>query len=157
MWDQYYLGLTHRAGDKSRLALKTTFNYYHTRDQGQQRLGYIDNDAFSLALTGSHQAHSLTLAWQQVFGNEYFDYIWESTGNYMANSLYSDYNGPNEKSWQLRYDLDLAAYGVPGLSASLWHAKAGASMARTTTAIAMAATAATTCAAWTAPSTTKTA
>ncbi len=123
LWDQYYLGLTHRAGDKSQLALKTAFNYYHTRDQGQQRLGYIDNDALSLALTGSHQAHSLTLAWQQVFGNEYFDYVWESTGNYMANSLYSDYNGPNEKSWQLRYDLDFAAYGVPGLSASLWHAK----------------------------------
>ena len=58
-----------------------------------------------------------------MFGNEYFDYVWESTGNYMANSLYSDYNGPNEKSWQLRYDFDLASYGVPGLTASLWHAK----------------------------------
>lgn len=56
-------------------------------------------------------------------GHEYFDYVWESTGNYMANSLYSDYNGPNEKSWQLRYDLDLASFGVPGLTTSLWHAK----------------------------------
>ncbi|VVO06878.1 Porin D [Pseudomonas fluorescens] len=123
MWDQYYLGLTHRVGDKNAVALKTALHYYRTQDSGQQRLGYIDNDAASLAVTANHQAHSLTLAWQQVFGNEYFDYVWESTGNYMANSLYSDYNGPNEKSWQLRYDLDLAAYGVPGLTASLWHAK----------------------------------
>ncbi|WP_340052305.1 OprD family outer membrane porin [Pseudomonas proteolytica] len=123
VWDQYYLGLTHRVGDKNAVALKTALHYYRTQDSGQQRLGYIDNDAASLAVTANHQAHSLTLAWQQVFGNEYFDYVWESTGNYMANSLYSDYNGPNEKSWQLRYDLDLAAYGVPGLTASLWHAK----------------------------------
>lgn len=123
MWNQYYVGVTHRAGDKSTLATKAAFNYYHTADQGQQRLGYIDNDAFSLALTGTHEAHSLTLAWQQIFGNEYFDYVWESTGNYMANSLYADYNGPNEKSWQLRYDIDLAGYGIPGLTASLWHAK----------------------------------
>ncbi|WP_374727788.1 OprD family outer membrane porin [Pseudomonas frederiksbergensis] len=123
MWQQTYLGLTQLIGDRREIALKTALNYYHTEDQGEQRLGYIDNDAFSLAFTASHRAHSLTLAWQQVFGDEYFDYVWESTGNYMANSLYSDYNGPNEKSWQLRYDLDLAFLGVPGLTTSLWHAK----------------------------------
>lgn len=123
MWQQTYLGLTQLSGDRREIALKTALNYYHTEDQGEQRLGYIDNDAFSLAFTASHRAHSLTLAWQQVFGDEYFDYVWESTGNYMANSLYSDYNGPNEKSWQLRYDLDLASLGVPGLTTSLWHAK----------------------------------
>lgn len=123
MWQQTYLGLTQLIGDRREIALKTALNYYHTGDQGEQRLGYIDNDAFSLAFTASHRAHSLTLAWQQVFGDEYFDYVWESTGNYMANSLYSDYNGPNEKSWQLRYDLDLASLGVPGLTTSLWHAK----------------------------------
>lgn len=123
MWQQYYLGVTQVMGDRANLALKTSLNYYRTRDQGEQRLGFIDNDAGSLAVTASHGAHGLTLAWQQVFGNEYFDYVWESTGNYMANSLYSDYNGPNEKSWQLRYDLDLAPYDVPGLTASLWHAK----------------------------------
>lgn len=110
-------------GDQDNLALKTAFNYYHTSDSGKKNLGYIDNNAASLAFTTTHQAHSLTLAWQQIFGNEYFDYVWESTGNYMANSLYADYNGPNEKSWQLRYDLDFTTYGVPGLTASLWHAK----------------------------------
>ncbi|PWE45255.1 OprD family outer membrane porin [Pseudomonas prosekii] len=123
MWQQYYLGATHLAGDRAHLALKTSLNYYRTRDQGEQHLGFIDNDAYSLAVTAAHGAHGLTAAWQQVFGDEYFDYVWESTGNYMANSLCSDYNGPNEKSWQLRYDLDFVAYGIPGLTASLWHAK----------------------------------
>jgi imipenem/basic amino acid-specific outer membrane pore len=28
----------------------------------------------------------------------------------------SDFNAPNEKSWQARYDLNMGAYGVPGLS-----------------------------------------
>ncbi|MEG0858109.1 MAG: OprD family outer membrane porin [Pseudomonas sp.] len=123
MWQQTYLGLRQQIGNPGQLALKAAFNYYRTRDQGAQHLGYIDNDAYSLALGVAHQAHSLTLAWQQILGNEYFDYVWESTGNYMANSLYSDYNGPNEKSWQLRYDLDLATLGVPGLRMSAWHAK----------------------------------
>ena len=34
-----------------------------------------------------------------------------------ANSVqYSDFDYENEKSWQARYDLNMAAYGVPGLS-----------------------------------------
>ncbi|WNQ07996.1 OprD family outer membrane porin, partial [Pseudomonas aeruginosa] len=34
---------------------------------------------------------------------------------FLANSVqYSDFNGPGEKSWQARYDLNLASYGVPG-------------------------------------------
>lgn len=36
---------------------------------------------------------------------------------WVANSIqYSDFNGPNEKSYQLRYDIDMGYYGVPGLS-----------------------------------------
>ncbi|MNY49697.1 Porin D precursor [compost metagenome] len=27
-----------------------------------------------------------------------------------------DFNAPNERSWQLRYDLDMTPFGVPGLS-----------------------------------------
>nr|BFE97604.1 hypothetical protein GCM10020185_81400 [Pseudomonas brassicacearum subsp. brassicacearum] len=35
----------------------------------------------------------------------------------MANSIkYADFNGPGERSWQARYDLDLGTLGVPGLS-----------------------------------------
>lgn len=48
----------------------------------------------------------------------------------LANSVgYSDFNGPGERSWQLRYDLDLSALGLPGLSLHALHARgrAGAS------------------------------
>jgi hypothetical protein len=36
-----------------------------------------------------------------VNGNEYFDYLHETNGIYLANSLLSDFNGPNEKSLQI--------------------------------------------------------
>uniref|UniRef100_UPI00261FC9BC OprD family outer membrane porin n=1 Tax=Pseudomonas sp. TaxID=306 RepID=UPI00261FC9BC len=36
---------------------------------------------------------------------------------FLANSIqYSDFNSPGEKSAQIRYDINLASYGVPGLS-----------------------------------------
>ncbi len=63
--------------------------------------------------------------YQQVHGDEPFDYIgFGGNGSgaggdsiFLANSVqYSDFNGPGEKSWQARYDLNLASYGVPGLT-----------------------------------------
>ena len=40
-----------------------------------------------------------------------------------GNGLYFRVKPDGQKSWQLRYDFDLASYGVPGLTTSLWHAK----------------------------------
>jgi len=123
IWDQYYLGITHDLGDRERLSLRTAFNGYHTRDSGAREAGYIDNNTWSLAFTLGHQAHDLTLAWQQVDGDEYFDYVHETSAIYLANSLLSDYNGPNEKSAQIRYETDWSYFGIPGLSTMAWYAK----------------------------------
>jgi hypothetical protein len=123
LWNQYYLGLTHELGDAQVLALTSNLNYYKTRDEGASKLGNIDNDTFSLSFTGTHGAHGLTLAYQQVSGNEYFDYLHETNGIFLANSLLSDFNGPNEKSFQVAYGLDMSKYGVPGLKFSLYTAR----------------------------------
>ncbi|MNI07083.1 Porin D precursor [compost metagenome] len=56
-------------------------------------------------------------------GNEYFDYLHETNGIYLANSLLSDFNGPNEKSFQVAYGLNMAEYGVPGLKFNIYQAR----------------------------------
>lgn len=56
-------------------------------------------------------------------GNEYFDYLHETNGIYLANSLTSDFNGPNEKSFQVAYGLNMAEYGVPGLKFNIYSAR----------------------------------
>ncbi|EJM10996.1 outer membrane porin, OprD family [Pseudomonas sp. GM21] len=122
-WNQYYLGFVHNAGDRASLGLATSFNYYKTTDQGSAKMGPIDNDAYSLAFKLGHGAHTLVFAWQQVNGNEYFDYIHESKGTTLANSFLSNYNGPNEKSVQLAYILDTAPYGLPGLTFYLYNVR----------------------------------
>ncbi len=123
IWNQYYFGASHDLGDKGSLALTTGLNYYGTRDTGSAKLGPIDNDTFSLSFTLAHQAHSLTLAYQQVSGDEYFDYVHDTNAIFLANSLFSDYNGPNEKSLQVGYALDMAGFGVPGLRLNVYTAR----------------------------------
>ncbi|MGN7739192.1 OprD family porin [Pseudomonas sp. 22526] len=123
LWKQYYFGATHELGDSQVLSLTTGLNYYKTVDEGKAKMGEIDNDTYSLSLGLTHQAHSLTFSYQEIAGNEYFDYLHETNGIYLANSLLSDFNGPNEKSFQVAYGLNMAEYGVPGLKFNIYQAR----------------------------------
>jgi hypothetical protein len=90
-------------------------NLYHTRDTGQALAGAIDNTAFSLSGKYTVDAHAFTLAYQKINGDTPFDFV-GGDSIYLANSIkYADFNGAHEQSWQARYDLDLGAYGIPGL------------------------------------------
>ncbi len=122
-WHQYYVGLTHELGDSKVFALSSNLNYYKTKDAGQSKLGAIDNDTYSLSFTGTHNAHSVSIAYQEVAGNEYFDYAHDTNAIFLANSLLSDFNGPNEKSLQIAYVLNMASYGVPGLKFNIYQAR----------------------------------
>ncbi|MGE1155249.1 OprD family porin [Pseudomonas sp. ICMP 460] len=122
-WNQYYFGATHELGDSQVLSLTTGLNYYKTVDEGKKLMGKIDNDTYSLSFGLTHQAHSLTFSYQAVNGNEYFDYLHETNGIYLANSLTSDFNGPNEKSFQVAYGINMAEYGVPGLKFNIYSAR----------------------------------
>ena len=124
IWNQYYANVnltTPFSGDTS---LNTDFNIYRTTDTGSANAGDISNTAFSLATALSFlKAHTITLAFQKVNGDTPFDYIGVGKNNrggdsiFLANSIqYSDFNAPGEKSAQVRYDLKMAEYGVPGLS-----------------------------------------
>lgn len=122
IWNQYYGNLNYSIPLSDSQALNFDFNIYDTSETGDELAGEIDNTTWSLSAAYSLGAHKFTLAHQQVDGDTPLDYISMDGGNYgdsifLANSVqYSDFNGPNEKSWQARYDLDMAEYGVPGLS-----------------------------------------
>ncbi|MEM8007089.1 OprD family outer membrane porin, partial [Morganella morganii subsp. sibonii] len=98
-----------------RAAFSLDGNLYRTRDQGRSRAGAIDTLAYSLQLKYRVGAQGFSLAYQRVHGDTPFDFV-GGDSIYLANSIkYADFNGPGERSWQARYDLDLAPFGLPGL------------------------------------------
>ncbi|THF29051.1 OprD family porin [Pseudomonas atacamensis] len=110
-WHQYYGNLHFK---QSGVLLDA--NLYHTRDTGRALAGEIDNTAFSLSGKYSFGAHAVMLGWQRINGDTPFDFV-GGDSIYLANSIkYADFNGANERSWQARYDLDLGAFGIPGLN-----------------------------------------
>jgi imipenem/basic amino acid-specific outer membrane pore len=124
IWNQYYANVNYVMPIADAQSLAWDFNIYRTTDTGSKKAGDISNTAFSLAAAYSFlTAHTLTLSFQKINGDTPFDYIGVGDNNrggdsiFLANSVqYSDFNAPGEKSWQARYDLNMASYGVPGLS-----------------------------------------
>ena len=62
------------------------------------------------------RAHSRLASVRRLASN--FSRVFDKTYlKIFTNSIkYADFNGPGERSWQARYDLDLAPFGLPGLS-----------------------------------------
>lgn len=126
VWDQYYGNINYTQAITGDQSVNFDFNIYRTNDAGSAKAGDISNTTWSLAAAYSFlTAHTITLAYQKVHGDTPFDYVAFGINGpgdtadsiFLANSVqYSDFNGPGEKSWQARYDLNMASYGVPGLS-----------------------------------------
>ncbi|WP_172146717.1 MULTISPECIES: OprD family porin [Pseudomonas] len=99
-------------------ALNFDLNGYKTEDDGQKLSGDVDNKIWSLAAAYSLGAHTFTLAHQRSSGDTAYAYGVDGGGTiWLANSVqFSDFDRQDEESWQARYDLNMATYGVPGLS-----------------------------------------
>ena len=113
-----YINLNYTFPIDDSQALNFDFNGYRTSSQGKELAGNVDNKIWSLAAAYSIGAHKFTLAHQRSTGDSGYYYGVDGGGTiFLANSVqYSDFNGKDERSWQARYDLNMATYGVPGLS-----------------------------------------
>jgi len=98
-------------------ALGFDFNIYKS-DYDNKFNGGGDNTIWSLQAKYSVGAHAFILAHQRNTGDRGFDYgVGDGGGSiFVANSFLSDFNQEDERSWQASYELDFAAYGIPGLS-----------------------------------------
>ncbi|MDH0705450.1 OprD family porin [Pseudomonas sp. GD03862] len=122
-WRQYYGNVLYALPLSDTQALDFDFNLYRTLDTGKALQGDIDNTTYSFSVGYSFGAHKLTAAYQKVHGDTPFDYV-GGDSIFLANSVnFSDFNGANERSVQLRYDLDMASYGIPGLKFSVRYVK----------------------------------
>jgi imipenem/basic amino acid-specific outer membrane pore len=113
-----YVNLNYNLPLAEEQALNFDFNGYRTTDDGQKLSGEVDNKIWSLAAAYSMGAHTFTLAHQRSSGDTGYAYGVDGNGTiWLANSVQiSDFDREGQKSWQARYDLNMATYGVPGLS-----------------------------------------
>jgi hypothetical protein len=97
-------------------ALSLDLRYQDSSDTDGQFAGKLDNEAYQMMLGYKIGAHSFAAAYQQMEGDNAFPYIAE-TDPWLVNYVQiGNFASAEEKSWQARYILDFASYGIPGLS-----------------------------------------
>ncbi|SDU18899.1 outer membrane porin, OprD family [Pseudomonas pohangensis] len=96
--------------------IKADLRYAKSDDTGDNKAGSLDNKSANGMLSYGIGAHTFSAAYQQMNGDNAFAYI-GGTDPYLVNYVQiGDFAGIDEKSWQARYDLNFASYGIPGLS-----------------------------------------
>ena len=98
-------------------SLNFDFNMYQTKfdEKGESS---DRNTAFSLAAAYNIAAHTFTAGIQRMSGDRGYDYGYDGGGSiYLLNDVQKgSFTGKDEKSYQVRYDLNMDTLGVPGLS-----------------------------------------
>lgn len=116
-WTKNYLGLVYVVPFDSSQAITFKFDGYHQKSIGDELGGELSNNAYSVNASYAYSAHTFGVGAQRVTGRG--KYSWGVDGgdsNYLLNySQFLDGTAENETSWQLRYDYDFAAWGLPGL------------------------------------------
>lgn len=122
-WRKYYANVNWALPISDNQGLVFDFNIYDTKSEGSAEYrafdgDKLDNRAFSLSGAYNIGAHTFTLAYPKVTGDGDYGYGIDGGGTiFLANSVArSDFNAEDEKSWQARYDLNFAEYGIPGLT-----------------------------------------
>ncbi len=103
--------------------LNFDFNMYNTkfnRKDNNRGDRSSTNNVWSLATAYTLDAHTFTVGHQRVTGgnDQGYQYDYDGGGSvYLLNDVqYNDFRAKGEKSFQARYDIDMASFGVPGLS-----------------------------------------
>ncbi len=117
-WKKKYVNINYGVPLADDQSLNFDFNYYKSDDEGRALAGELQNKLWSLTSGYTLGAHTVTLGYQRSSGDTGYNYGIDGGGTvWVGNSIQiSDFVGKDERSWQVRYDLDMETYGVPGLS-----------------------------------------
>ncbi|MDG9883698.1 OprD family porin [Pseudomonas sp. GD04058] len=115
VYRQHFLGLVHTLA-LGPGKLKSDLRYLLSEEAGAARGGRIDSGALSGLFTYSLGGHAFGLGLQKMNGSTSMPFI-NGTDPYLANYIQiNDFAEPGERSWQVRYDYDFGAIGIPGLT-----------------------------------------
>lgn len=116
IYRQHYLGAAYTAQLGDGYSLKNDVRYYNTQEEGAKLSGNLDNTSLGLMTALRKNAHTFTVGYQRMSGDDAFPLLnGYAPQPYLVNWSSVAFYKASERSWQLRYDYDFVAMGVPGL------------------------------------------
>ncbi|MWV16176.1 outer membrane porin, OprD family [Pseudomonas sp. L-22-4S-12] len=118
IYNQRFLGLKH-SQPLGAWTLGANLGYYDAQEDGDRLLGDIDNQAFFSLLSAKHGGHTFYLGYQAMYGDSAFPRVFANIAPLGNEVPTYEFASADERSWQVRYDYDFGALGVPGLIAGV--------------------------------------
>jgi hypothetical protein len=118
IYNQRHFNLKHSepVGD---WVLGANLGYFDSAEDGKQLASEIDNQAFYSLLSAKHGGHTFYLGYQAMFGDHGLPRVFANVSPLGNEVPTFAFDSADERSWQVRYDYDFAAMGVPGLVAGV--------------------------------------
>lgn len=117
IYQQSYFNLLHRqsVGDWT---LGANLGYFIDKEDGSARIGDVDSRTAYALLSAATGGHTFYFGLQRVSGDSAWMSVNGSSGRTLGNDMFNgNFSNADERSWQVRYDYDFAAAGIPGLLA----------------------------------------
>ena len=117
IYQQSYFNLLHKqpVGD---WVLGANLGYFIDKDDGSARIGNVSSRTAYGLFSAATGGHTLYLGLQKVSGDTSWMSVYGSSGRSLGNDMFNgNFSNADERSWQVRYDYNFAAMGVPGLLA----------------------------------------
>ncbi|MCB2252219.1 OprD family porin [Pseudomonas chlororaphis] len=118
LYHQRFLGLKH-SQPMGTWILGANLGYYDSEEDGKRLLGTIDNQALFALLSAKRGGHTFYVGYQGLFGDSPFPRVFANITPLGNEVPTYEFAYTDERSWQLRYDYDFAASGLPGLTSTL--------------------------------------
>jgi len=116
IYRQRYIQFTHKQ-PVGAWTLGANIGLLDSEEEGQAKAAQIDNRSFYTALSAGVGGHTLMAAWQRMYGEDGTIWLSPTTTVLPSDIQVRNFAAAEEKAWQLRYDYNFAALGVPGMSA----------------------------------------
>ncbi|WP_419709688.1 OprD family porin [Pseudomonas sp. NFX224] len=102
--------------------LKTDFRWVRSGEDGAANAGKVDNDNYGVVFRYALGGHTFSTGYMALFGDTAQPYMGRSEPSpTVEGAISTDFLNAKERTWQVRWDYDFAASGIPGLTAMLWH------------------------------------
>ncbi|MGE7963231.1 OprD family porin [Pseudomonas sp. NPDC089918] len=102
--------------------LKTDFRWVKSGEDGAANGGKVDNDNFGVVFRYTLGGNTFSTGYMALFGDTAQPYMGRSEPSpTVEGAISTDFLNAKERTWQVRWDYDFAAQGIPGLTAMLWH------------------------------------
>ncbi|MDR8017086.1 OprD family porin [Ectopseudomonas guguanensis] len=118
IYQQRFLGFKH-SEPLGAWTLGANLGFFDSSEDGKGLLGDIDNQALFALLSARHGGHTFYVGYQAMFGDTAFPRVFANITPLGNEVPTFEFASADERSWQLRYDYDFAAMGVPGLVAGV--------------------------------------